>query len=227
MPPMEEMLHLVNSFVQQKSSLERANFEWLWKTNSKLIARLISPNMPSNQSSPGSMHDELASRKLTGICHCFSSYFSNLKMCMHIHGLMSAEEGDIFLKPQTLELAESLVEANLRWMFFYKSLNKQQVQQNLHKAQSTHSQNTGRSAQSDPKTFANHSLFQGLGSLQGLIDRQPPNDDKDILILGSERRLPSVFVENKNSMLAEASTGNESHLSGSITKVFNYQPGRI
>ena len=139
MPPMEEMLHLVNQFIQQKPSLERANFEWLWKTNSKLMARLISSSALGNQSITGTSVDEVASRRLTGLCHCFSSYFSNLKMCLHIHGLMAAEEGDIFLKPQTLELAESLIEACLRWIFFYKGLNKQQTQHTLQPAQSKYS----------------------------------------------------------------------------------------
>lgn len=217
MPSIDELLHMINEFVLHKPVFERANYEWLWKTNARLLSRLFGAQRQSNNSTTMAELDDVSSRKLTGICHCFSSYFQNIKMCLHIHNLMSAEEGDIFLKPSTLEIAESMIEVTLRIVFLYRNTSPKQ---NHHEAISVAQQVSSKPPQPQAvkhrpadsvasSTQPAHAPQRKMHeeSLQMTLGNKVlyKNEEAPISPFSSDRRVPLVFGGLKTSTTTEAS----------------------
>ncbi len=149
MPPIDELLQMINQFLHNKPAFERANYEWLWKTNSRLLSKLLGTTNHAMLPLVNGGVEDMSSRRLTGICHSFSSYFQNVKMCLHIHNLMSADESDILLKPDTLEIAEGLVELILRMIFLHKQVGRN----NIRPVQSPQNHTPAHSVQSHPSRF--------------------------------------------------------------------------
>lgn len=206
MPPIDELLNLINQFLMNRPALERVNFEWLWKTNSRLLAKLLGTAHHAMLPLVSSGVEDMSSRRLIGICHIFTSYFQNIKMCLHVQNLMSPDESDIFLKPSTLEMAEAFIEVTLRMMFLYKQSTRPTIR---HQTHSGHVAKTVPvapaaipqviepiiSSGNGSATFGTEQLVPPTSSFtkNGEIrqERQPcsPTD--------SDRRVPSIFAENK------------------------------
>lgn len=158
---------------------------------------------------------------------------------------MSADDNDILLKPDTLEMAEGLVEVTLRMIFLYKHVGRPIVRQ----VQSPQNQTPAHSVQGQPTRIGetvrgmafgnldnqqseqrNMNQNRGQGFLQSAFtktehhreeERQQPqnNSPKD----SADRRVPSIFAENKTMYTADtaAATSDPQQVADDLSQRIN------